>query len=166
MLESRSKTQFWFTTTTKKARDESLFLLRLHIRFALQQQTAGFKAAFGRRAMQWSRSTEGNFRVSRPNTVSVNKNDNNNKKSGANHSLSFASTSALLCSSRRQISRQPLKADQCSGVIALERMQESQAKTQFRFETKTSAGQITQHYSPPHPLCSAAADGRCQGGLF
>jgi hypothetical protein len=38
---------------------------------------------------------------------------------GGNYPMSFASISALHCSKRRQTSRWPLEADQCSGVHCL-----------------------------------------------
>jgi hypothetical protein len=40
---------------------------------------------------------------------------------GGNYPLSFASISALHCSKRRQTSRWPFKADQCSGVYRLKK---------------------------------------------
>ncbi len=43
-------------------------------------------------------------------------NDTDDKKGGSNHKESIASTFALHCSNRRQISRWPFKALRCSGV--------------------------------------------------
>jgi hypothetical protein len=40
-------------------RRQLLFVLGLHISFALQQETANFKAALASRPMQWSAFTEG-----------------------------------------------------------------------------------------------------------
>ena len=60
---------------------------------------------------------------------------NNGNKGRINHSLAFASTFALLCSSRRQISTSPLEADTSNGVRRLNRMSESRAQTWFRFKT-------------------------------
>jgi hypothetical protein len=40
---------------------------------------------------------------------------------GGNYPLSFASTSALHCSKRRQTSRWPFMADKCSGVHRLKK---------------------------------------------
>jgi hypothetical protein len=52
--------------------------------------------------------------------VSLHKNNfNNNKKGVGNYLLSFAFTSALHCSKRRQTSRWPLKEDLCRGVNCL-----------------------------------------------
>ncbi len=89
-------------------------VLRLCISVALQQKTANFKVAFLSRPMQWSELTEGKqtnelaqkeFRFIKTMIMR-----------GGNYLLAFASISALHCSKRRQTSRWPLQADQCSGV--------------------------------------------------
>jgi hypothetical protein len=48
--------------------------------------------------------------------VSLHKNYNKNE-GDSNYQASFASTSALNCSKRRHISRSPLSAEKCSGVL-------------------------------------------------
>ena len=90
-------------------------VLRLYISVALQQKAANFKVALASRKMQWS-------------TVAEEKQKNQLAQTefhftktiiiirGGNYQLSFASTSALHCSKRRQTSRRPWRADKCSGV--------------------------------------------------
>jgi dipeptide/tripeptide permease len=92
-------------------------VLRLYISVALQQKTGNFKMAVLSRQMQWSAMTEEKqkdelaqkeFRFIKTITIII--------ISGGYYLSSFASTSALHCSKRRQTSRWPKRADQCSGV--------------------------------------------------
>ena len=94
-------------------------VLRLYISVALQQKTANFKLAIPSRRMQWSPLTEEKqknqlartkFRFIKTTIIR-----------GGNYPSSFASTSALHCSKRRQTSRWPSSADQCSGVQLLKK---------------------------------------------
>ena len=89
---------------------------RSDVSFRLDQKTGNFKVAIHSRDMQWSVLTEGKqknelaqkeFRFIK--TMMIIK--------GGNYPLFFASISALHCSKRRQTSRKPREADQCSGVI-------------------------------------------------
>jgi hypothetical protein len=86
-----------------------LAVLCLHISVALQQKTANFKVAIASRPMQWSPLTEEKqknqlaqteFRFIKTTIVII-------IWGGGNYSQSFASTSALHSSKRRQISRWP-----------------------------------------------------------
>ena len=94
---------------------------RSDVSFRLDQKTGNFKAAFGSRLMQWSDLTVGKqknelaqkeFRFIKTIIVIIR---------GGNYLLLFASISALHCSKRRQTSRWPSKADQCSGVYRLKK---------------------------------------------
>jgi hypothetical protein len=87
-----------------------LDVLRLHISVALQQKTANFKVAIANRPMQWSVLTEEKQKnqLARTEFQLI---KNNNSKGGGNYPASFASTSALHCSKRRQTSRWPLRAE-------------------------------------------------------
>jgi hypothetical protein len=79
--------------------EQSPAVVRLWIRFVLQQQTADFKVAITGRAMQRSCSTEQKKKTNMsvdPKKITTRAEDYN---------LFFASGSALLCSSRRLISR-------------------------------------------------------------
>ena len=89
---------------------------RSDVSFRLDQKTGNFKVAKLSRAMQWSVLTEGKqknelaqkeFRFIKTMIIIIR---------GGNYVLFFASISALHCSKRRQTSRWPLRADQCSGV--------------------------------------------------
>ena len=91
---------------------------RSDVSFRLDQKTGDFKAAMVSRVMQWSFLTEGKqknelaqkeFRFIK--TIII--------KRGGNYVSSFASISALHCSKRRQTSRWPKCAHQCSGVHCL-----------------------------------------------
>ncbi len=88
---------------------------RSDVSFRLDQKTANFKVAFESRLMQWGALTEGKqkdelaqkeFRFIKI-TILIR---------GGNYFSFFASISALHCSKRRQTSRWPYIADQCSGV--------------------------------------------------
>ncbi len=90
-------------------------VLRSDVGFRLDQKTGNFKAASNSRAMQWSELTERNqknelaqkeFRFIK--TIIIIR--------GGNYLLFFASISALHCSKRRQTSRWPLAAEECSGA--------------------------------------------------
>ena len=89
---------------------------RSDVSFRLDQKTGNFKVAILSRAMQWSGLTEEKqknelaqkeFRFIKTIKIII--------RSGNYYSV-FASTSALHCSKRRQTSRRPVRADQCSGV--------------------------------------------------
>jgi hypothetical protein len=89
---------------------------RSDVSFRLDQKTANFKVAIVSRVMQWSPLTEEKqknqlaqteFRFIK--TIII-------IKRRGNYLQSFASISALHCSKRRQTSRRPNRADQCSGV--------------------------------------------------
>jgi hypothetical protein len=91
---------------------------RRDVSFRFDQSTANFNVAFPSRPMHWSVFTEEKrknelarteFRFIKA-TIIIR---------GGNHLLSFASTSALHCSKRRQISRWPLMADHIRGVYRL-----------------------------------------------
>ena len=95
-----------------------LAVLCLDISVALQQKTANFKVAIASRPMQWSPLTEEKqknqlaqteFRFIKTTIVII-------IRGGGNYSQSFAFTSALHCSKRRQTSRQSYSTEQCSGV--------------------------------------------------
>jgi hypothetical protein len=88
---------------------------RSDVSFRLDQKTGNFKVAIASSEMQRSSLTEekqknelaqAEFRFIKTITIIR----------GGNYQLSFAFISALHCSKRRQISRWPLLADQCSGV--------------------------------------------------
>jgi hypothetical protein len=76
----------------------------------VEQKTANFNVAIDGRVMQWCASTEEKLKNQHAQTESL-QNKNNNNKGGGNYLLVFASTSALHCSKRRQISRWPLEAE-------------------------------------------------------
>jgi hypothetical protein len=91
---------------------------RSDVSFRLDQKTGNFKAATGSRPMQWGALSEGKqkdelaqkeFRFIKTMIIIR----------GGNYLLVFASISALHCSKRRQISRWPLRAEECSGVRGL-----------------------------------------------
>jgi hypothetical protein len=90
-------------------------VLRLHVSVALQQKTASFKVAIVSRPMQWSLLTEGkqNNQLAQTEVLLI---KTITIIGGGNYSQHFASTTALHCSKRRQISRLPQRADRCSGV--------------------------------------------------
>jgi hypothetical protein len=90
---------------------------RSDVGFRLDQKTAKFKLAIASRPMQWSGLTEEKqkyqiaqtgFRFIKTRIITI--------IGGSNYSQSFASTSELHCSKRRQTSRWPYIADKCSGV--------------------------------------------------
>jgi hypothetical protein len=90
---------------------------RSDISFRLHQKTGNVKAASHSRVMQWRVLTEGKqknelaqkeFRFIKTIIIIIIR--------GGNYFESFASISALHCSKRRQTSRWPWPADQCSGV--------------------------------------------------
>ena len=91
---------------------------RSDVSFRLDQKTGNFKVAAESRVMQWGPFPEGKqknelarteFRFIKA-TIIIR---------GGNHLKSFASTSALHCSKRRQTSRWPLIADHIRGVYRL-----------------------------------------------
>jgi hypothetical protein len=88
---------------------------RSDVSFRLDQKTGNFKAASESRPMQWSALPEGKqkielaqkeFRFIKTIITTM----------GGNHFQFFASTSALHCSKRRETSRWPSIAEECSGV--------------------------------------------------
>ena len=91
-------------------------ILGSDVSFRLDQKTANIKVATRSSEMQWSVATEEKkqknqlaqtkFRFIKTITIIR----------GDDYPASFASTSALHCSKRRQISRSPFIADKCSGV--------------------------------------------------
>jgi hypothetical protein len=98
-----------FDSFKKNKEAQLLPVLRLYISVALygflQQETANFKLALPSGPMQWSALTEENQK----NQLAQTKLRFIKKKiRRRNYFLSFASTSALHCSKRRQISRRPL----------------------------------------------------------
>ena len=95
-------------------------VLSSDVSFWLDQKTATFKVASSSRRMQWSALTEEEqknqiaqteFHFTKTITI----------MRGGNYYWFFASTSALHCSKRRQTSRWPPPADQCSGVSWLKK---------------------------------------------
>ena len=88
---------------------------RSDVSFRLDQKTGNFKVATVSRPMQWSALTEEKQKNQLAQTefrfikTII-------KIRGGNYKMFFASISALHCSKRRQTSRWPLLADQCSGV--------------------------------------------------
>jgi hypothetical protein len=79
-------------------------VLRFNISVALEQKTANFKVANGSSVEQWSVLTEEKEMSQLAKTNWFLKKNNNNK-GGGKYSWSFASTSALHCSRRREIFR-------------------------------------------------------------
>ncbi len=143
-------------------------VLRLHISVALQQQTASFKVAFGSRKMQWSATTEQQRNESTCTyRVWLQKNTNNHQGKG-NHSIAFASTSALHWSKSRDASSWPWTAHKCSGVPSLNKCKRIKLRKQsFDHEMIMilKAGALTIGPSPAHQRCIAATDGKFQSGL-
>jgi hypothetical protein len=93
---------------------------RSDVSFRFDQKTSSFKAAMLSRMMQWSFFTEEKgknqlaqteFRFIKT-TIIIR---------GGNYNLSFAFTSALHCSKRRETSRWPCSAEECSGVSSLKK---------------------------------------------
>ena len=144
---------------------------RSDVSFRLDQKTGNFKAAFPSRPNQWGALTEGKqknelaqkeFRFIK--TIIIIK--------GGNYLPCFASTSALHCSKRRQTSRWPPRADECSGVHRLNKSKRINLRKQSftsgdftRNNNNNKGGVITCSPSPPHQRCTAAKDGKLQGGL-
>ena len=91
---------------------------RSDVSFRLDQKTGNSKAAIGSRVMQWSALTE----EKQKNEI-ANKTEFRFIKTiiiikRGNYLSSFARTSALHCSKRRQISRWPPIAEECSAAAA------------------------------------------------
>jgi hypothetical protein len=73
--------------------------------------------------------------------------NNNNVKGGGNYRTVIASTSALHCSKRRQTSRWPVRADQCSGVHLLRKSKRINLPHENEENTRGAEGHMAKHRS-------------------
>ena len=113
---AQKEVRFIKTNIINKGR-QLLAVRRIHISSGINGITATFQVAFTSTVMQAVKfifKTEGKnelaqteFRFIKTIIVIIR---------GGNYLSFFASISALHCSKRRQISRRPFQADQCSGV--------------------------------------------------
>jgi hypothetical protein len=90
---------------------------RSDVSFRLDQKTGNFKAAIASRLMQWGQLTEEKHKNELANKTEFRFIKTITKIRRGNYLSFFACTSALHCSKRRQTSKWPPAAEQCSGVF-------------------------------------------------